>query len=203
MTARASAAPRAHWSPLEYVPSETVLQRLIDTAERRWSAERCEYDHDVTTLNDWLWDDAARTDGRRATSMIESANSLAYALGRVRPVVLIPHGARPTFSMVAPVDAPGGILGIGRAPVRAAVKPAPAQSMRCWQSTPFAKASTTRVGGSATGRGWPARAAANPKQKTPAGRWQRSWSSCSLRHDGRGAGPERSSARLPAGYLRD
>jgi len=33
-------APGAIWSPLEHLPSDEVLSKLLDTAERRWRADR-------------------------------------------------------------------------------------------------------------------------------------------------------------------
>ena len=116
------AAPTPNWSPLEHVPSDEVLSKLVDLAERRWRTERFERDHDVRALTDWLWDDEARTDEVKAASAIEAANSLAYALGRLRPVVAIPHGARPTVSFAAPVELPGGIMALSVRPVQEAIR---------------------------------------------------------------------------------
>ena len=117
-----TAAPTANWSPLEHVPPDEVLSKLIDTAERRWTAERFERDHDVRALTDWLWDDDAHIDEGKAASAIEAPNSLAYALGRSRPVVVIPHGAHPTVSFVASVELPGGIMALGVRPVHEAIR---------------------------------------------------------------------------------
>ena len=59
-------AARVNWSPLEHVPSDEVLSKLLDVAERRWTAERFERDQDVRALTDWLWDDGAHTDEGQA-----------------------------------------------------------------------------------------------------------------------------------------
>src|SRR5258708_3412441 len=103
----------ANWSPLEHAPSDEVLQRLLDSAERRWSSERFGGDSDVRVITDWIWDFAPRDDEVEVVRVIEAANSVAYSLGRKRPVVLFPHGAHPTVDFfVAPVDPdlPGGIM---------------------------------------------------------------------------------------------
>lgn len=52
-------APTANWSPLEHMPIDEVLSKLIDTAERRWTAERFARNHDVRALTNWLWGCAA------------------------------------------------------------------------------------------------------------------------------------------------
>ncbi len=71
------AESRPNWSPLKHVPCDEVLARLIDTAERRWSADRFDNDHDIKALDDWLWDTTtARDDEAAAVSVIEAANSL-------------------------------------------------------------------------------------------------------------------------------
>ncbi len=92
MTAPDSVAPGANRSPLEQVPSETTLQRLIDTAERRWRAERFEGDSDVRVITDWIWDFAPHDDEVEATRVLEAANSL---------VVLRTRSARPLPTLVA------------------------------------------------------------------------------------------------------
>jgi hypothetical protein len=125
MTAPDSAELGADWSPSEHVPADEVLQRLLDTTERRWSAERFGGDSDVQVITDWLWNDALHTDEVEVVRVIEAANSLAYSLGRKRPVVLIPHAAHPTVDyFVAPVhpELPGGIMMLGVGPVREAIR---------------------------------------------------------------------------------
>jgi len=115
-------APGANWSPLEHLPSDEVLSKLLDTAERRWRADRFEYDHDVRVVTDWVWSTAPHNDEVAAANVIDAANDLAYALGRTRPVVPIPQGTLPTVHLACPVELPGAIMGIGRVPVRKAIQ---------------------------------------------------------------------------------
>ena len=60
------AESRPNWSPLEHVPADKVFARLIDTADRRWTADRIDNDHDIKALEDWLWETGARQRGRGA-----------------------------------------------------------------------------------------------------------------------------------------
>ena len=117
-----NAALSANWSPLEHVPSDEVLSKLVDVAERRWTSERFDADVDARVLMDRLDTLDTPLDELRAASVIEAANGLAYSLGRKRPVVLMPNGIWPTVRFNVVLERPGEIMGHGSTAVREAMQ---------------------------------------------------------------------------------